>query len=127
MPRPIFSAAWYRVATLTPRIRTNALIARHQYRGQTWYVLRDAASNRVYRFHPASYALIGLMDGPRTVQDLCDLAAAQLGDDAPTQAELILLLSQLHSADVLQCEVRPDTAELRRRGPQMPRRSPSGP
>ena len=59
MPRPIFSAAWYRVATLTPRIRTNALIARHQYRGQTWYVLRDVASNRVYRFHPASYALIG--------------------------------------------------------------------
>jgi len=70
MPRPIFSAAWYRVATLTPRIRTNALIARHQYRGQTWYVLRDVASNRVYRFHPASYALIGLMDGRRTVQDL---------------------------------------------------------
>ena len=122
MPRPIFSAAWYRVATLTPRIRTNALIARHQYRGQTWYVLRDVASNRVYRFHPASYALIGLMDGRRTVQDLWDLAVAQLGDDAPTQDELILLLSQLHSADVLQCEVPPDTAELLRRGQQMSRR-----
>ncbi len=122
MPRPIFSAAWYRVATLTPRIRTNALIARHQYRGQTWYVLRDVASNRVYRFHPASYALIGLMDGRRTVQDLWDLSVAQLGDDAPTQDELILLLSQLHSADVLQCEVPPDTAELLRRGQQMSRR-----
>jgi putative peptide zinc metalloprotease protein len=122
MPRPIFSAAWYRVATLTPRIRTNALIARHQYRGETWYVLRDVASNRVYRFSPASYQLIGLMDGRRTVQELWDTAVAQLGDDAPTQDELILLLSQLHAADVLQCEVPPDTAELLRRGQQMSRR-----
>jgi putative peptide zinc metalloprotease protein len=122
MTRPIFSAAWYRVATLTPRIRTNALIARHQYRGETWYVLRDVASNRVYRFSPASYSVIGLMDGRRTVQDLWDLAVAQLGDAAPTQDELILLLSQLHSADVLQCEVPPDTAELLRRGQQMSRR-----
>src|SRR5207247_6263156 len=102
MPSPSFSAAWSRVATLTPRIRTNALIARHQYRGQTWYVLRDVASNRVYRFHPASYALIGLMDGRRTVQHLWDLAVAQPGDDAPTHAEQLLLLSQLHSADVRQ-------------------------
>ena len=32
------------------------------------------------------------------------------------------MLSQLHSADVLQCEVPPDTAELLRRGQQMSRR-----
>lgn len=122
MTSPIFSAAWYRVATLTPRLRSNAQIARHQYRGETWYVLRDAASNRVYRFSTASYLVIGLMDGRRTVQAIWDIAVERLGDDAPTQDDLILLLSQLHSADVLQCDVPPDTAELFRRGAQMSRR-----
>jgi len=119
---PIFSPAWYRVAALTPRIRTNAQIARHQYRGETWYVLRDVASERVYRFTTASYLIIGLMDGRRSVQEVWDLAVARLGDDAPTQDELILLLGQLHAADVLQCDVPPDTAELFRRGRQMSRR-----
>jgi putative peptide zinc metalloprotease protein len=122
MSGPIFSAAWYRVAALTPRIRTNAQIVRHQYRGETWYVLQDLASERVYRFSLASYLVIGLMDGRRTVQQIWDIAVARLGDEAPTQDELILLLSQLHSADVLQCDVPPDTAELFRRGTSMSRR-----
>jgi len=122
MSGPIFSPAWYRVAGLTPRIRTNAQIVRHQYRGETWYVLRDVASERVYRFSMASYLVLGLLDGRRTVQEVWDLAVARLGDEAPTQDELILLLSQLHSADVLQCDVPPDTAELFRRGAQTSRR-----
>jgi len=42
-------------------------------------------------------------------------ALVQLGDDAVTQDEVIQLLGQLHGADVLQCDVPPDTAELFRR------------
>jgi len=120
---PIYSAAWYRVAALTPRIRSHAQIVRHQYRGETWYVLRDVASDRVYRFSMAGYLVIGLMDGRRSVQEIWDLAVARLGDDAPTQDEMILLLSQLHSADVLQCDVPPDTEEMFRRGQRMSRRT----
>jgi putative peptide zinc metalloprotease protein len=63
------------------------------------------------------------MDGQRTVQKIWDLAMERMGDDAPSQDEMILLLSQLHSADVLQSEVPPDTAELFRRGQQMARRT----
>jgi putative peptide zinc metalloprotease protein len=122
MSGPIFSAAWYRVAALTPRIRTNARIVRHQYRGETWYVLRDVASDRVYRFTTASYLVLGLMDGRRTVQQIWDAAVERLGDDAPTQDEMIVLLSQLHAADVLQCDVPPDAAELFRRGARLSRR-----
>jgi putative peptide zinc metalloprotease protein len=122
MSRPIFSAAWYRVAALTPRIRTNAQIVRHQYRGAPWYVLRDRVSDRVYRFSSPSYFVLGLLDGRRTVQEVWDLAVERLADDAPTQDELIQLLSQLHAADVLQCDVPPDTVELFRRGARMSRR-----
>ena len=38
-----------------------------------------------------------------------------LGDEAPTQDEVIELLGKLHGADVLQCDVSPDTEELLRR------------
>jgi len=108
----LFSTSWYRVADLKPRIRTHAHIYRHRYRGETWYALQDMASARVHRFSSSSYLVIGLMDGRRTVQEVWDTALARLGDDAPTQDEMIQLLSQLHGADVLQCDVPTEIAEL---------------
>ena len=115
MSQQLFSPNWYRVARLTPRLRPHAQIHRHQYRGETWYVLQDLASERFHRFSPAAYFVIGLMDGKNTVQQIWDQALVQLGDDAVTQDEVIQLLGQLHGADVLQCDVPPDTAELFRR------------
>jgi putative peptide zinc metalloprotease protein len=115
MSQPLFSPNWYRVARLTPRLRAHAQVHRHQYRGETWFVLQDLASERFHRFSPAAYFVIGLMNGKNTVQAIWDQALAQLGDDAVTQDEVIQLLGQLHGADVLQCDVPPDTAELFRR------------
>lgn len=112
MSETLFSASWYRVAALKPRLRSHAQIHRHHYREQRWYVLQDHASQRYHRFSPAAYFLIGLMDGRRTVQEIWEIASARLGDDATTQDEVIQLLTQLHGADVLQCDVPPDTAEL---------------
>ena len=121
-PRPLFSPSWYRVAELRPRLRANANVHRLQFRGQTWYVLEDRMGERFHRFSPAAYLVIGLMDGRRTVHELWDLASDRLGDEAPTQGELILLLSQLHAADVLQAEGSPDTGELLERGQHHRRR-----
>ena len=108
----LFSDSWYRVAALRPRLRRHAKIYRHVYRGHPWYVLEDVANQRVHRFSPSTYAVVGLMDGERSVQEIWEHATDTLGDEGPTQDEVIRLFSQLHSADVLQCDVPPDTAEL---------------
>jgi putative peptide zinc metalloprotease protein len=111
------------VANLRPRLRGHVRIHRHHYRGERWYVLEDRLSRRTHRFNPVAHLVIGLMDGRRSVQELWDAAMARFGDDAPTQDELIRLLGQLHSADVLQVEVAPDVAELLRRAEQVRRRN----
>lgn len=115
MAEALFSPNWYRVAKLTPRLRAHAQIHRHVYRGQTWYVLQDLASERFHRFSPSAYYIIGLMDGRSTVEQIWEHALAKLGDDAVTQDEVIQLLGQLHSADVLQSDVSPDAEEMFRR------------
>ena len=122
MSGPLFSSSWYRVAELQPRLRSHADISRHQYRGQTWYVLADRSNERFHRFSPEAYSLIGLMDGRRTVAAIWETACSTLGDDAPTQDEVIDLLSRLHAADVLQCEAPPDAAELLERHQRFERR-----
>ena len=115
MTSSLYSPSWYRVAGLKPRLRSHAEIHRHHYRGDLWYVLQDHASGRFQRFTPAAYQIIGLMDGKRTVQEIWDTARLRLGDDAPTQEEVIRLLSQLHAVDALQTDVMPDTSELLKR------------
>ena len=122
MPDPLFSASWYRVAGLRPRLRSHARIHRHVYRGTPWYVLQDLTNQKFNRFRPATHAVIGLMNGERTVQEIWQLAAETLGDDSPTQDDMIRLLSQLHMADVLQADVPPDTAELLERYKKKERR-----
>ncbi len=115
MSDSLYSPTWYRVAELKPRLRGHVQIHRHHYRGELWYVLQDHLSGKFHRFTPAAYQVIGWMDGTRTVQQIWDMACRRLGADAPTQEEIIRLLSQLHAADALQADVIPDTLELLKR------------
>jgi putative peptide zinc metalloprotease protein len=112
MTDSMFSASWYRVASLRPHLRTHAEIHRHHYRGELWYVLLDRLTGRQHRFTPAAHYIIGLMDGRRTFRQIWEMANQHLGDDAPTQDEMIRLLGQLHGSDLLLCDVLPDSVEL---------------
>jgi putative peptide zinc metalloprotease protein len=116
MNMPLLSNAWYRVAALKPRLRSHARLHRHRYRDEVWYLLQDPVSNRVHRFTPAARLVIAAMDGKRTVENLWELANKRLGEEAPTQDEIINLLGQLHAADLLQSDVTPDVGELFDRG-----------
>jgi putative peptide zinc metalloprotease protein len=120
------SQNWHRVSSLRPRLRAHAQVHRHRYRGQAWYVVQDDVSGRFHRFTPAVYQFVGWMDGRQTVDQLWSGVVTQLGDDAPTQDEVIRLLSQLHAADLLQCDIPPDASELFERQASHARRSLRG-
>ncbi len=109
MSDALYSDAWYRVADSRPQIRSQLAIHRHHYRGELWYVLENAAHRRVHRFTPAAYRLIDMFDGSKTVNELWEHARERLGDEAPTQDDLIQLLSQLHEADALTADLSPDS------------------
>ena len=115
MSGSIYSASWYRVADLKPTLGRHTDIHRHRYRGQLWYILQDRAAGNHHRLTPATYFVCGLMNGERSLDAIWEQAVAHLGDDAPTQDDLINLMGQLHAADVLRCDVSPDAAELFRR------------
>lgn len=110
--RALFSPSWYRVAGVTPRLRAHVRLHRHVYRRRTWWVLQDLSTGQLHRFTPEAHALIGLMDGTRSVQEIWEIASERLGDGAPSQDEVIQLLGQLHAADALQSDVPPDAREL---------------
>ena len=112
MTRTLFSPSWYRVAQLRPTLRKQVIIHRHNYRGSAWHVIEERANEQHYRFTPATYFIIGLMDGKRTVNAIWRGALDRLGDDAPSQDEMIDLLAQLHFADLLKTDATPEAHQL---------------
>lgn len=112
MAEQLFSSSWYRISALRPRLRRQARIVRHTYRGERWYVLQDLASGRFLRLDEPAYRVVALMDGLRSVEQIWLQVCGSMGDRAPTQDDLLGLLSQLHQANVLLTERQPDLEEL---------------
>ena len=112
--RPTFSESWYRVENLRAQAAAQAQISRQYYRGERWYVVRDPAGNQFHRLSDAAYRFVGLLDGSRTVGEAWDLAGGQLADDAPTQPEVIQILTQLYSANLIDADI---TARRHRAAP----------
>ncbi|MBE0535451.1 MAG: efflux RND transporter periplasmic adaptor subunit [Phycisphaerae bacterium] len=110
--RSTFHEAWYRVANLRPRLLAGVQVWRQHFRGQMWYVLEDPCTNKFSRISPEAYRFLGLLDGKRTVGEVWRLCNEHLGDNAPTQAEVIQLLGQLHCTNLLYAELAPDTESL---------------
>ena len=112
MVQTLFSPSWYRVAQLRPSLRNQVVIHRHTYRGRSWHVVEDRSSEQHHRFKPATYFIIGLMDGSRSVDSIWRAALERLGDEAPSQDDMIGLLAQLHYADLLKTDVSPEASDL---------------
>lgn len=115
MADKIFSQAWYRVSELKPRLRSHVQVHRHSYREQAWYVIQDHASGKFTRLSVEAYTVIGQMNGQENVQSIWDHACKRLGDNMPTQDEVIQLIGQLHQSNILQLDLAPDVEELHRR------------
>ena len=122
MTTALLSTNWYRVAHLRPRLRGHIRIHRHAYRGEIWYVVEDRVAGKYHRFNPASYRVISLMDGKRDMAAVWKRLTDELAEDTPAQEDVIKLLGQLHSNDLIQCDVDPDVAELFERRVKQKRR-----
>jgi putative peptide zinc metalloprotease protein len=114
------------VKDLRAKLRPSTQISRQYYRGERWYVVRDPAGNQFHRLSDAAYRFVGLLDGSRTVGEAWELVGGQLADDAPTQPEVIQILSQLHSANLLETDVSADAMVLLRRHKQQMKQKMQG-
>jgi putative peptide zinc metalloprotease protein len=110
-----FSSSWYRVASFKPQLRNHFEIYRQPYGKQITYLLQDQSSGKIFRFNEAAYELIGRLDGKQTLHEIWEVLLVVMQDDAPTQDEVIGILSRLHKADALQGNLPPDCLDMFRR------------
>ena len=112
MTEQLLNSHWYRIANTKLSLPKHVRVHRHNYRKTVWYVLRDEITGKHHRFNQASYNFIRLIDGQQTVNDIWERLNDELGDDAPTQDEVINLLGTLHFADFLHTDKTVDIQHL---------------
>ncbi len=115
MASPFESASWFQVARLRPRLKSHVRVRRHRYRGRISYVLDDGAAGKAHRLPKGAYLFVARLDGAVTVEKLWDALVNELGEDAPSQDDVIAALGQLHGSDLLSTDVLPDTGEMLKR------------
>ena len=124
MSTGLYSASWYRVCDLKPRLRAHTEIHRQRFRGDVWYLLQDHQTGHFHRLSPSAHFVLCMMDGNRTVGEIWARVGDKLEDgEQPTQEEIIRLLAQLHGADLLVGQLPPNMAELNERADTQARRT----
>ena len=124
--RPTYHEAWYRIAGLRPRLLSTVRVYRQHFRGRLCYVFENSSSNQFSRVSEEAYRFVGLLDGQRTISDVWHVCNEQFGDAALTQPEVIQLLGQLYSMNLLYVDLPPDSEVLFERYRKKVRREVKG-
>jgi len=110
--RSLSSPVWYRIAALTPRLRGHVRVKRERSRGELWYLLIDGTTQRSHRIDANGWAFVGLCDGERSVESIWQAVLQRGADHAPTQGEVVQLLSQLYDAGLIQARRAANAGQL---------------
>ena len=111
----LHSPQWYRIAQDVLALSPTARVARHVLRGEPWFVYRDDASGRQLRLSLPAHRFAGRLDGQVTIDRAWRDLLEELGDEAPSQHEIVTLVQQLADARLLGTADGLDPARLARR------------
>ncbi|TVQ68580.1 MAG: hypothetical protein EA373_10440, partial [Oceanospirillales bacterium] len=96
-----FSDSWYQVSQLKVGLLPTIRVHKQLYRDLEWYVLLDSCSEKYYRVHEIAYQFIARLHPDKTVEEVWLAFLENYPDQAPSQDEIIALLSQLHEMNLL--------------------------
>lgn len=103
---------WFHVAGIRFALRGDLQASRQRFRGRPWYVVHDPVTAKNHRLAPAAWYLLSRLDGRHTLDQVWQRCVAELGDQAPGQAEVVELLGRLHAADLVRSDQAGDVAQL---------------
>jgi putative peptide zinc metalloprotease protein len=105
----------FRSSTTRPvnlRRRGDLDVTRQVYQGQAWWVVKDPIALHYFRFRPEEYALLDMLDGQRSLEQLKERFEAQFPPRRITVEELARFVSTLHRSGLV-------TGDRPGQGPQL--------
>jgi len=98
------SADVFRSSTTRPvglRRRGDLITTRQVYQGQAWWVVKDPIALSYYRFRPEEYALLDMLDGEASLEDLKDQFETRFPPRRIKLDELARFVATLHRSGLV--------------------------
>ena len=83
------------------RRRGDLVVTRQVYQGQAWWVVKDPIALHYYRFRPEEYALLEMLDGRTSLDDLKERFEARFPPRRITVEELSRFIATLHRSGLV--------------------------
>jgi len=100
------------IRRLRPKLRQDIRITEQTFRGQSWFVVQDPLTCQFFRIGPAEYRFVRELDGGRTVGEILEQLAAQLGEETLSPELASRLLNYLQQSNLLESHEQLDPASL---------------
>ncbi len=98
------------------RRRPDLIVKRHKYHGRSYWVVKEPVGLNYFRFHDEEYAILGMLDGRTSLQEIKDNFQKQFAPQRITLQDLQQFVGMLHrSGLVISCSSG-QGRQLRRRG-----------
>lgn len=101
MASTIFSDSWFRVSGLRVALLSTVEVRAQTFRGQNWFILQDTYTQRYFRTSEQACKFILSLTRDKTVEDVWEEFVNHYPESAPSQEEVIQILSQLHLSNLL--------------------------
>lgn len=112
MAKQIFSDSWHIVSDLKVSLINNVTVQKQYFRGEKWYVVKDAFNNKFFRVKPEAYQFVMRLTTLKSVEEIWEAYLLESPDIAPTQEEVVTLLSQLHINNLLYFKNNPHSDDI---------------
>lgn len=100
-PNAVFDESWYRVKDRHLRLMPGVELVRQYFKGERWYVVCDKLGHQYFRIRPEAYAFVGYLEKSERVEEAWERMLEADPRNAPSQGDVVKLLSQLYRSGLL--------------------------
>src|SRR5687767_13313751 len=97
------------------RMRPDLSAKQHRYHGQAFWVVKEPVGLSYYRFHEEEYAILCMLDGRSSLDDIKDQFEQQFAPQKITYHDLLQFVGMLHRSGLVISEATGQGHQLRKR------------
>src|SRR5688572_5083394 len=97
------------------RMRPDLSARRHRYHGRTFWVVKEPVGLNYFRFHEEEYAILGMLDGLTSLEEIKDQFEQQYAPQKITYHDLLQFVGMLHRSGLVISEASGQGKQLVKR------------
>jgi len=115
MSASFFNDSWYKVSELRISLLASVVVQEQIFRTKKWIVLKDSSNEAFFRVSVETFQFLQALNLEQTVQETWESYVDRFPRQAPSREEVVALITQLHSSNLLYFKNDANAKEISRR------------